>query len=55
MYSNLSPALAAGTTGLLTGEAFASPLWGVLAGFAILAACTALARIVPRPGTLPKA
>jgi hypothetical protein len=49
--SSFSPALASSTTGLAAG-AFTSPVWGLLAGFAMLAACSALARIVPRPGTL---
>jgi hypothetical protein len=52
MYCNASPTLLAGGAGATTVAALGSPVWAVLAGFAILAAGTALARIVPRRGTL---
>ena len=47
MYSNPSPAIAAGAVGTLalTG---ANPVWTILAGFALLAAGSAIARIAPR-------
>lgn len=48
MYQNPSAPLSAGIAGATSTGFFLSPLWAVLAGFAILAACTALARIVPR-------
>lgn len=48
MYQNPSAPLSAGVAGATSTGFFLSPLWAVLAGFAILAACTALARIVPR-------
>jgi hypothetical protein len=54
MYNNASSAAAAGATGAVTTGAFTNPIWAVLAGFAILAAGTAIARIVPRRGTLKK-
>ena len=54
MYNDASTALAAGSTGAVTMGAFMNPVWAVLAGFAILAACTALARVVPRRGALKK-
>lgn len=54
MYNNASSAAAAGATGAVTTGLFTNPIWAVLAGFAILAACTAVARIVPRRGTLKK-
>ena len=40
--------MAAGVAGATSTGFFMSPIWAVLAGFAILAACLALARIVPR-------
>lgn len=54
MYNNASSAAAAGATGALTTVVFTNPIWAILAGFAILAACSAVARIVPRRGTLKK-
>lgn len=54
MKNSASPMLAAGATGAVTTGLFTNPIWVVLAGFAILAACTAVARIVPRRGTLKK-
>ncbi|HEV7146401.1 MAG TPA: hypothetical protein VGN48_05325 [Pedococcus sp.] len=54
MYQNPSAPLAAGIAGASSTGFFLSPLWAVLAGFAILAACTALARIVPRNEREPR-
>lgn len=55
MKNSASPTLAAGATGALTGGGlFVNPLWAILGGFAILAACTAIARVVPRRGTLER-
>lgn len=60
MYTNVSPVMALSTTGAATTGMvgttgmFTNPIWAVLAGFAILAAFTAVARIVPRRGTLAK-
>jgi hypothetical protein len=54
MYNNAPPSIAAGATGAMTTGIFVNPIWAVLAGFAILAACTALARVVPRRGALKK-
>lgn len=47
MYSNPTPVIAAGTVGSLafTGT---NVVWSVLAGFALIAAGSALGRIVPR-------
>jgi hypothetical protein len=54
MYSNPSASIAAGSTSAVTIGALTNPIWAVLAGFAVLAACAAIARIVPRRGTLDK-
>lgn len=47
MYNNPTPVIAAGAAGTLavTGS---NVLWSVLAGFALLAAGSALKRIAPR-------
>jgi len=47
MYSNPTPVVAAGSAGTLafTGS---NMIWFVLAGFALIAAGTALARVIPR-------
>lgn len=47
MYSNPSPAIAAGAVGTLAFTG-ANPVWTILAGFALLAAGSAIARIAPR-------
>ena len=47
MYNNPTPVIAVGAAGALASTG-SSTLWAVLAGFALLAAGTALARIAPR-------
>jgi len=47
MYNNPSPVLAAGTAGALAFTG-ANVVWLVLASFAMLAAGTAMSRIMPR-------
>ena len=47
MYSNPSPVIAAGAVGTLAFTG-ANPIWTILAGFALLAAGSAIARIAPK-------
>jgi len=47
MYNNPTPVIAVGAAGALASTG-SSTIWAVLAGFALLAAGTALARIAPR-------